>query len=174
MGKLVVITGPIAAGKSTVAEALAGRLVTDGRSAAVVDLDSLVFDMLRAPLAQFDESWRRARQVHGVLVAAWLDAGIDVVVAHGPFLSSEDDEVLLARTSAVTPIRVLLRVPFAVACTRVGQDPTRVVSADLGFLRSTHDRFAELEPDLAPCDHEFGTSTTSVDHIVDSVVATIG
>jgi adenylylsulfate kinase-like enzyme len=48
--KLLVISGPIAAGKSTVAAALATAFRDSGRTAAVVDLDRIymMFDDLPA------------------------------------------------------------------------------------------------------------------------------
>ena len=45
-----MINGPIAAGKSTVAQALGQRLRQDGHPAAVVDLDDLYLMMSAKPM----------------------------------------------------------------------------------------------------------------------------
>jgi deoxyadenosine/deoxycytidine kinase len=62
--ELVVVTGPIGSGKSSVTKMLADRFSEAGRSAAVVDLDEIVA-MLHAPLEKVEQSWKRARDVHG-------------------------------------------------------------------------------------------------------------
>jgi len=61
-------------------------------------------------------------------VASWLQEGIDAVIAHGPILTGDDEELLRRDVAGVTPFRVRLRVPFAVTAERVAADPTRVVS----------------------------------------------
>src|ERR1039458_2442262 len=81
--ELVVVTGPIGSGKSSVTKMLAGRFSEAGRSAAVVDLDDIVA-MLHAPLEKVEQSWERARDVHGRLVGEWLSSGVDVVIVDGP------------------------------------------------------------------------------------------
>jgi len=52
--QLIVITGPIGAGKSVVANSLADRLAAADLPAVSVDLDDVV---LRAPLDKFESSW---------------------------------------------------------------------------------------------------------------------
>ena len=166
MGTLVVITGPIASGKSTVAAALGARLAEDGKSVAAVDLDDLVTSTT-APLSEFDRIWTRAREVHGSLVAAWLSTGMDAVIAHGPIVTVEDEQLLVRQCPDVTPRRAMLRTPFAVAAERVAADNSRAASQDLAFLRSTYDDFERLTPSLGPSDWDFDTSTTTVEAIVE-------
>lgn len=167
-----MITGPIASGKSTVAAALAARLADDGRSVAVADLDDVV-ESIRAPLDRFDEMWLTARRVHGCLVAAWLAAGVEVVIAHGPIVTLEDERLLLDGLPGALPHRVLLRTTFDVAAERVALDPSRVVSKDLTFLRSTYDAFEALAPDPSSYDDDIDTSITSVPEIVERLRSAI-
>jgi adenylylsulfate kinase-like enzyme len=82
---LVVIAGPIGAGKSTVAELLARQLAKTGVSAAVVDLDDVAFMHREIDLHKL---WRRAAIAARSLVQGWFDADTDTVVAHGPFFES--------------------------------------------------------------------------------------
>lgn len=166
MAHLVVITGPIASGKSTVADRLAEHVRATGGSAVAVDLDDVVAT-LRAPASDFEQSWRRARAVHGALVAAWLHAGVDVVIAHGPFAAPEEVAALVDRVPpTVIPRWALLMAPYPVALERVTGDPQRVLSRDPDFLRYTHERFRSLLPDLPACEWTFDTTAMSADDIV--------
>ena len=60
---LVVVNGPIAAGKSTFSSALAHRLRAEGRSVAVVGLDEVFFMIRSLPDATLDETWDLALSV---------------------------------------------------------------------------------------------------------------
>ena len=61
METLIVINGPIAAGKSTVAQALGQQLRQTGHPAAVVDLDELYLMMSAKPMGD-SHTWHRARR----------------------------------------------------------------------------------------------------------------
>ena len=73
---------------------LAERFREAGRSAAVVDLDEIVA-MLHAPLENVEQSWERAREVHGRLVGEWLSSGVDAVIVDGPFYSQSETAALM-------------------------------------------------------------------------------
>jgi shikimate kinase len=166
MSQLVVITGPIGSGKSTVAAGLAAHVQAGGRSAAVVDLDDVV-GMVRAPRDRFERSWQQARKVHGELVAAWLRTGLDIVIAHGPFYTDEETGALLGPVqSTISPRHVMLLCSYEAALTRVTPDAERGVSRDPQFLRSAHERFQQLLPHIAECEWVFDTTVMSADDIV--------
>jgi adenylylsulfate kinase-like enzyme len=82
MAQLVVITGPITAGKNTVASVIADRLSMLGRSGVLVDVDD-VAAMVAAPGAAALGLWFAAHQAHGALVARWMQTAVDVVIAVG-------------------------------------------------------------------------------------------
>jgi shikimate kinase len=169
--RLVVIIGPIGSGKSTVARLLAERLVASGLTVATPDVDDVVV-MGGGPPDTFEAMWDRGRRVHGAVVGAWLRSGVDVVVGHGPAYTSEETDALMADVPPGTPTtRVLLLAPYEVALGRVTGDPLRGLSKDPDFLRSTHDRFADLLPAIAPCDHSFATEQVSAESIADALAA---
>ncbi|MEZ5140768.1 MAG: hypothetical protein R2711_18945 [Acidimicrobiales bacterium] len=89
---LVVVTGPVAAGKSTVAAALGARHREPGRPVVVLDLDDVVASVGGFALAD-PALLEQARRAFAGLVRSWLDLGADVV-AHGPFLGPEEVEAL--------------------------------------------------------------------------------
>jgi predicted kinase len=132
---LIVITGPIASGKSTVAGELARELERAGHRVAVIDLD-LVHDMLSTGGRPSDDAtWALARRAAATLANAFLDAGMEVVVAEGSFNRPDDraafTDPLYAR---VAPRFVTLRVSYEEALRRAKSDSTRGKSSDPDFL----------------------------------------
>lgn len=168
MPTLVVIVGPIASGKSTVADALGGRFRSSGRRVAVLDLDELV-ETIGGFVGLSGERFRQAQTVFGQLVGAWLDQGVDVI-AHGPFFQRDEDTALLhAVPAGVRPRRVLLHSTFPVALERVRDDPERLLSRDPALLRATYDRVDDLLPTMPPSEWTFDTTATEPRTIVDQL-----
>ena len=169
--RLVVLSGPIGAGKSSVAELLARRVARAGRPAAVVDLDDIAL-MQRGHL-DLSEFWRRAGVAHLALVRSWFAAGTDVVIAHGPFFeTSTHDELFTSAPPGGTTVHVMLRVSFEAAATRVATDSDRsegALSRDAEFLRSTHEAFTTLAARLPSFDLEFDTESRSAAEIADDL-----
>ena len=132
---LIVITGPIASGKSTVARALAHELAQVDVRAAVIDLDVLE-DMLTADEPKSDPAtWTLARHAAATLANTFLSGGIGVVIADGSFNLSSDRAALEQHLSTnVRPRYVTLSVTFEKALRRAQGDPTRGVSRDPVFL----------------------------------------
>lgn len=173
MRHLVTVTGPIGAGKSTIAELLARRTQAVGMTASLADLDDLAFAQ-RANL-DLGEFWRRAGIAHSALVRGWFEAGVDVVIAHGPFFESRSYESLRAAVPGdVVHHHVLLRAPFEVALARVQSDSERgptATSAQPEFLRAAHETFANLVGSLPHIDIDIDTSTSAAAEVADHVFA---
>lgn len=165
---LVLIVGPIASGKSSVARELADRFRKAGRPAATVDLDDVVA-MMGGFAGLSEERFRQAQTVFGQLVGAWLREGIDVI-AHGPLFQPHED---LALTSGlpqgVAPRRVLLQASYATAVERVRGDSARTLSRDLDLLRRTYTRVDELLPTMPASEWVFDTDSTDLQTIVDQL-----
>ena len=162
--RLLVLTGPIAAGKSTVATRLVERLVAAGRTVACSDHDE-VARLGHAPGGLTGDHWAQAHVTHGALVGALLEQPFDLVVAHGPVYSAEETGALLAHVPPGTGVlRVLLTCPLGTAQDRVAADPERGLSRDPAFLAGTHARFWDLRPGIA-ADLVADTGTTSVEEV---------
>lgn len=139
---LVVVVGPIAAGKSTLAAEVGRRLRARGESVAVVGLDSV------AEMALPGLDWDWAHEVHGQLVRAWLTTPVDTVVAEGPSTREELDRLLQSVPGDVEVLTVVLATPYAVAVERAQRDPARGLSKDPEFLRRDRVRFEGSRPEL--------------------------
>jgi adenylylsulfate kinase-like enzyme len=133
---VIVITGPIASGKSTIARALARELEPDAVRVAVLDLDR-IHDMVKADGATSDEgTWTTARHAAATLANTLVEEGVGVVVAEGSFNTPGDRAAFARRLrTGVDPFYVTLQVSFEEALRRAQRDPTRGASRDPDFLR---------------------------------------
>jgi predicted kinase len=169
---LVVIVGPIASGKSTVARGLGERFRAAGRRTAVLDLDDVV-ETIGGFVGLPGERFRQAQMVFGSLVGAWLEQGFDVI-AHGPFFHRDEDRALLhALPDGVRPRRVLLHATFPVALERVRADPERLLSRYPDVLEATYERVVDLLPMMPPSEWTFDTTATDAHTIVDQLAETL-
>ena len=148
---LVVLTGPVAGGKSTVALALATQLRASGHPTAVIDLD-IVYCMARQRDGFADEdTWRSARRGAAVLAEAFFDSGARVVVVEGGFFTQHEFDGLCDHMASSVRLRlVTLMVSFEQALQRAQSDPdpSRIVSRDAEVLRLLHGQFVEALPFL--------------------------
>jgi chloramphenicol 3-O-phosphotransferase len=170
---VVVLAGPIASGKSTVARAVAVLFQQQGLSAAAIDLD-LLYEMLDpagAPKSD-DAIWRRARRASGALTNALLADGHDAVVVEGGFLGEQarSDFTGVLRGS-IRPLFVALEAPLAVALTRAQADPTRGVSRDPAFLRAHYEEVTAVLEQARETDLVLDTSLFQVDAAARAIVS---
>lgn len=160
---VLVITGPIASGKSTLGRAVAVELADRGFDSAVVDLD-LVYEMLdpsRGP--KTDEGcWRDARRLAGK-IAAGLGGCRPVVVVEGEFATEEQRADFCEqlprewRASFVT-----LTVDFDEAWRRAVADPLRGMSKDKDFLAAHYRALGNARPDAGDLLLDTGDVSVSV------------
>lgn len=145
--RLLLIVGPIAAGKSTIARALTASWRAAGRQVALVELDAIA-DMARPTLPQ----WADAHRIFTSVTAQWLDAGLDLVIAEGPGSRHEIEKVRTSVPAGTPVVTVVLTSSFEIAFARALTDPTRGVSRQQEFLSQEYRRWAEelpwLEHDL--------------------------
>lgn len=160
---LVLIVGPIAGGKSTVARALAERLRQSGEKVALVELDQIA-EMALPTLPD----WAIAHTIFNSVVGHWLRNPFTVVIAEGPGNESEVNAVLAQVPSAASVVTVVLTSSFELAFSRAQADPTRGISRDHQFLFNV---FQSWERDMPHIAHDLLIDTGSAS--VDESVATI-
>ena len=162
---LIVICGPIASGKSTVARAVAQLFERQGTEAAAIDLD-VVYEMLEhdgGPKAS-PTIWGRARRAAAALTDALLQDGVGVVVVEGDFLTPEQrTEFVTALRSSIAPVFVTVHVSIDLALQRVQRDPTRGISHDPRFLRRHYEQLEEAVRSRPVTDLVVDTASVSVD-----------
>ena len=138
-----MISGPIAAGKSTLAGELVQMLRREGLSVALTDLDT-VAEMALPTLP----SWDWAHGIHAQLVGAWLRTGVDVVVDEGTSTTDEVHQVLDQVPEGVEVFHVVLTADFDASLARAQADSGRGISKDPDFLRAAHDEYSRHLPYL--------------------------
>lgn len=161
---MIVISGPIGSGKSTVARALARECERRGATAAVIDLD-LVYEMLEPDAARKgdEKTWHRARQASAVLAGTFIETGVDVAIVDGEFLTADDRAPFVMSFPAARPRFVTLRASFDTAAGRVVSDPSRTVSRDLAFLRSHYEAVEALLDDGSSTDLVLATDSITAE-----------
>jgi adenylylsulfate kinase-like enzyme len=141
---LVLVGGPIASGKSSVARALAEILTRRQMAAAAIDLD-VIYEMLDADGPKDDaDTWSRARRLAARMIDALLCDGIEAVIVEGDLLLEEERRELTSALEAQpTLLAVTVRVPLETALERVAADPSRGRSRDTTFLTEHYGSLAE-------------------------------
>jgi shikimate kinase len=148
---MVVITGPVGAGKSTTSQAIARALQSRNITTAVIDLDE-VYCMARQQ-ADFNdrEMWTTARRAAAALTESFFASGLDTVIVEGGFLSSlEHQELRQHVTTEVNEFFFTLLTTPQTALHRAQTDPNpgRVVSRLAEVQANLYAEFAEALPFL--------------------------
>jgi hypothetical protein len=168
MADLVMLTGPIAAGKNTVAERLARRLTHGGRTVVVADLDD-VAAMVGTPGAAAAGLWFAAHEAHGALVGQWMRSAVDVVIAVGPIYTDEEQAALTRTLPDTAAVRwVVIDAPVSVTFARAQANPSRGLSRDPEFHHAAYRRFRDLLPAI-PVEVTFDSSASSADEIAAAI-----
>lgn len=160
---LMLIAGPIAAGKSAVSRRLAAELRASGTQVALVELVELdaIADMARPTLPD----WTDAHRIFGSVVGQWLQAGLDLVIAESVSDREELDAVLRNVPAGTPVLTVAVTCAYETALERALADATRGLSRDPDFLRGVHTAWAAQEPKL-PTDLLLDSGTTSLEESV--------
>ena len=170
--KLVVISGPIAAGKSTVASALAAAFRDSGRTATVVDLDRIYMMFDDRPPMTDPRISRQARRAAAALTDHFVLDGIELVIVEGTFWTeSERDELTSRLTTLVRPVFLTLRVAVEEALRRVQGDTGRRASRNPVFLRASHADFDAVT--AIATDAMIDSTSLTVDAVVAAIMAVL-
>lgn len=170
--QLVILTGPIAAGKNTVANALARRLTGQGRTVVVVDVDD-VAAMVATPGAAQAGLWFAAHEAHGALVGQWMRSSVEYVVVVGPIYTAEEQAALTRALPDEAALWVVIDAPVSITFARAQADPGRGLSRDPDFHHTAHRRFRKLLP-MIPADRLFDSEHTDTEQIAAAIEATLG
>ncbi|HEX6684701.1 MAG TPA: AAA family ATPase [Candidatus Limnocylindrales bacterium] len=168
MPQLVILTGPIAAGKNTVADKLTERLTGAGRTVVVADVDEIAA-MVGAPGAGVAGLWFAAHEAHGAMVGQWMRSKVDYVVAVGPFHTAEEQAALTRNLpDDAAMLWVVVDCAVSVTFARAQADPGRGLSRDPGFHHRAHGRFRERLPNI-PADLTFDSERLDADAIAAAI-----
>jgi predicted kinase len=175
---IVVITGAIASGKSTVAREVARQLEGIAVRAVVIDLDAVHDELVASGSDPDDASWIEARRRTAILANELSRDGVAVVVAEGSFnVPSDRVAFVSALDDHAPPLFVTLQVSFEEALRRAQLDPTRGRSRDPGFLgpyfAGRRDALVSAPATDVVIDTERTTASAAAEMIIRHVQATI-
>jgi len=171
---LIIVTGPVGAGKSTTSTALAHALRRSDVSVAVIDLDQMYGFVRQQDGYGEQTAWTRARSGAGALANALFATSMSIVIVEGEFFTAHELNALLAPIPSDIKRRFFtLRLSYDQALARVQGDPLRGASKDPVFLRSLHASFAQALPFLEQASVVIDTNTLTQDEVVARLVAAL-
>lgn len=147
----MIITGPVGAGKSTTAQAVARGLQSRNVSTAVIDLDE-VYCMARQQ-ADFNdrEMWATARRAAAALTESFYASDLQAVIVEGGFLSVLEFAGLRQHVSTEVNeffFTLLTSAPTALHRAQEDPNPGRVVSRLADVQANLYAEFSEALPFL--------------------------
>src|SRR4051812_35122689 len=164
---LIVITGPVGAGKSTTSLALAQALRRPDLAVAVIDLDQVYCFVRQKDGYGEPTAWVRARQGAAALAERLFNTGMSVVIVDGEFFSEEELGTLTAAIqSAVERSFFTLQLSYERNLQRVQGDPLRGGSKNPSFLKWLHTQFVQALPFLQEHSVVITTDALSVEQVV--------
>jgi len=168
---LVLISGPVASGKTTLAWRLAALTRAAGDVAASIDIDELTEIGGGSDWTQVTAQHRRqACELAAALIDRLAEHGNRFVAVAGSTLSPYEWKAVTERVSVpVEPTLVRLRVSVTEAIRRAQADPTRLLTRDPQVVERLH---AAIEWDAtASPDLEIDTDEVTADEVADAVIA---
>jgi shikimate kinase len=148
---LVIITGPVGAGKSTTSQALARVLQSKNISTAVIDLDEIYCMARQQDNFNDREMWATARRAATAIVESFYASGLQAVIVEGGFLSAlEYSQLRQYVTVEVNEFFFTLFTSAPTALNRAQTDPNpgRVVSRLPDIQAKLYAEFSEGLPFL--------------------------
>jgi shikimate kinase len=165
----VLISGPIASGKTAVAHRLAAAARARGVRAAAVDMDELIEMVAGDDWSLVGPGERElACDLAAALIEHLFKSGILLATVAGSTLSSyEWDSVMRHLDSEAEIICVLLRVSLAESLRRAQTDPLRVATKDAELVAQI---YADIDWDnVAIADIEVVTDYLSLEQVVNRI-----
>jgi energy-coupling factor transporter ATP-binding protein EcfA2 len=168
---LVILTGPVGAGKSTVAQAFAALLRQPSRPVTVIDLD-VMYCLLRQREGFGERDiWPLARRASGAVAAVALQRGFHCAVLEGEYFTSEHIEQVTAHGDLPPPALFALKLGYDETLRRVRLDPSRGDSKNPLLLRQFHNAFVAALPFLGTAATVLSAERASVAELAATILA---
>lgn len=166
---LVLLIGPQASGKSTVAAALGEELRRQGELVALVELDQIA--AMALPTLP---SWDTAARIFALVAGEWARADLTCVIAEGISSQGEVSTLLDQVPAAAVVVTVAMSTPFETALVRAQADLTRTrgMSRDRSWLSDRYDEWS-TEVSRISADVLLDARALSVDQGVALITAAI-
>lgn len=165
---LVIVAGPQASGKSTLATALSAELRNRGERVALVELDQVA--AMALPTLP---SWEAAHRIFEATVGLWARTDLTCVVAEGSGSEGEVSRVRGQAPPGAVTVTVATTVALEGAIARAQSDPTRGISKDHSFLSRIYhhwtDELARMNPGIV-----IDTGQCTVEESVERIGVTLG
>jgi len=165
---LVVIVGPQASGKSTVAAALADELRRQGELVALVELDRIA--AMALPTLP---TWETAHWIFESVTGLWVRSELTCVVAEGSGSHDEVSRLLTQAPPTAAIVTAAITAPFQVAFARAQADSTRGISREHDFLSKVYERWPS-ELALIDADVLLDTSQLDIKESIERIQVAIG
>ena len=153
MKQLLVVSGPVASGKTTVSSLVAEVARGHGLVAAAIDMDRVMESLIGLDWRRVKAiHWQRAYRATAGLIDGLFEAGVEIVTLAAPLFYAETRAAVVGPMTAGAEVHfVTLRVEFEEAYRRAQTDPDpgRVITKDRAFLQHLHDsvEWQRLPPD---------------------------
>lgn len=144
---VVLLAGPQASGKSTLALGLTDELRRGGESVALVELDQIA--AMALPTLP---TWTVAHRVFELVVGEWARSTLSCVIAEGSGSKSEVSALRAALPTGAPVVTVAVTASLSTAFARAQQDGSRGVSRQYEYLEAVYQRWpvelARLDADI--------------------------
>jgi thymidylate kinase len=164
---LVVVVGPQASGKSTLANALSAELRRRDEKVALVELDQIA--AMALPTLP---SWEAAHHIFESTTGLWARTALTCVIAEGSGTQDEVSRLLRQAPPDAVTVTVVTTASFEVALARAQADPTRGVSKEHSFLSRVYERWSR-EITRINSDVLIDTNALDVDQCIERIRAAI-
>jgi hypothetical protein len=171
--KLVVITGPIASGKTSVGQALAAIARERGFRAAAIDLDVIVEMLVGADWPSVRSNhWYTAHELAAASADRLGALGFDLLTIAGPFFNQALRDHIAACLQTEADISWgMLRVSLDESVVRCAGEPWRILTSDPAFVTRL---YATIDFDnLPPFDFDVDTNGMTLHEVVQLVAAEV-
>jgi hypothetical protein len=170
--RLVLVSGPIASGETTVSAQLARTARTMGKLAATVDMDDVVAMLTGAWSVVKLEDRFRASQLAAAIVDRLFESGIEMAVVAGSTMSAYESDGLVGHlTSKPKILSIRLRVSLDESIRRAQADPARVRTLDGDFVARV---YAAIDwTSVRQADLDLVTDSLNADQVAQAVEALV-